>query len=105
MITRSKATALIAREHSGPEGAEQRLKELAIKLPVPPRPFGTYVEGVQTGKLLFLTGMLPTEGRGAKFIGRASARSSTWRRGARRLTSLPSMSSLLRGSIWDRSTK
>jgi len=32
MSTRSKATALIAREHSGPEGGEQRLKELAIKL-------------------------------------------------------------------------
>jgi hypothetical protein len=31
------------------------------------------VEGVQTGKLLFLTGMLPTEGRGAKFIGRVGA--------------------------------
>ena len=73
MSTRSKATALIAREHFGPEGAEQRLKELAIKLPVPPRPFGTYVEGVQTGKPLFLTGMLPTEGRGAKFIGRVGA--------------------------------
>jgi len=54
-------------------GAEQRLKELPIKLPVPPRPFGTYVEGVQTGKLVFLTGVLPTEGRGAKFIGRVGA--------------------------------
>ena len=73
MSTRSKATALIAREHSGPEGAEQRLKELAIKLPVSPKPFGTYVEAVQTGKLLFLTGMLPTEGRGAKFIGHVGA--------------------------------
>ena len=73
MSTRSRATALIAREHSGPEGAEQRLKELAIKLPVPPRPFGTYVEGVQTGKLLFLTGMLLAEGRGASFIGRVDA--------------------------------
>ena len=41
MSTRSKATALITREHSGPEGAEQRLKELGIKLPVPPEPFGT----------------------------------------------------------------
>jgi enamine deaminase RidA (YjgF/YER057c/UK114 family) len=28
---------------------------------------------VQTGNLLFLTGMLPTEGRGAKFIGRVGA--------------------------------
>jgi enamine deaminase RidA (YjgF/YER057c/UK114 family) len=53
--------------------AEQRLKELGIKLPKPPQPFGTYVEAVQTGNLLFLTGMLPTEGHGAKFIGRVGA--------------------------------
>src|SRR4029077_9130753 len=39
MSTRSKATALIRREHSGLEGAEQRLKELGIKLPAPPEPF------------------------------------------------------------------
>lgn len=50
--------------------AEQRLRELDIKLPAPPEPFGTYSEAVQTGNLLFLTGMLPTEGRSAKFIGR-----------------------------------
>jgi enamine deaminase RidA (YjgF/YER057c/UK114 family) len=54
-------------------GAEQRLKELGIKLPAPPEPFGTYVEAVQTGNLLFLTGMLPTEGHRAKFIGRVGA--------------------------------
>jgi enamine deaminase RidA (YjgF/YER057c/UK114 family) len=53
--------------------AEQRLKELGITLPAPPQPFGTYVEAVQTGNLLFLTGMLPTEGRAAKFIGRVGA--------------------------------
>ena len=53
--------------------AEQRLKDLGIKLPVPPEPFGTYAEAVQTGNLLFLTGMLPTEGRNAKFIGRVGA--------------------------------
>jgi enamine deaminase RidA (YjgF/YER057c/UK114 family) len=53
--------------------AEQRLKELEIKLPMPPEPFGTYTEAVQTGNLLFLTGMLPTEGRSAKFIGRLGA--------------------------------
>src|SRR5205809_4612823 len=56
-------------ESSRPASAEQRLKELGIKLPSPPQPFGTYVEAVQTGNLLFLTGMLPTEGREAKFIG------------------------------------
>jgi enamine deaminase RidA (YjgF/YER057c/UK114 family) len=49
------------------------LKELGIKLPAPPEPFGTYVEAVQTGNLLFLTGMLPTEGRVAKFVGRVGA--------------------------------
>jgi len=36
-------------------------------------PFGTYVEAVQTGNLLFLSGMLPTEGHGAKFIGSVGA--------------------------------
>ena len=49
------------------------MKELGIKLPAPPEPFGTYVEAVQTGNLLFLSGMLPTEGHGAKFIGRVGA--------------------------------
>ena len=53
--------------------AEQRLKELGIKLPVPPEPFGTYTEAIQSGNLLFLSGMLPTEGRVAKFIGRVGA--------------------------------
>jgi len=54
-------------------GAEQRLTELGIDLPPPPEPFGSYVEAVQTGNLLFLSGMLPTEGRGAKFTGRVGA--------------------------------
>jgi hypothetical protein len=48
-----------------PTRAEHRLKELGLKLPAPPEPFGTYVEAVQTGKQLFLTGILPTEGRAA----------------------------------------
>jgi len=58
---------------SGSVTAEQRLKELGVTLPSPPQPFGTYVEAVQTGNLLFLTGMLPTEGREPKFIGRLGA--------------------------------
>jgi enamine deaminase RidA (YjgF/YER057c/UK114 family) len=56
-----------------PTSADQRLKELGITLPAPPEPFGAYVEAVQTGSLLFLSGMLPTEGRTAKFIGRIGA--------------------------------
>lgn len=50
--------------------AEQRLKSLGIELGPAPKPFGAYVEAVQSGKLLFLSGMLPTEGREAKFVGR-----------------------------------
>ncbi len=64
---------MVTRKGPRPASAEQRLKELGIKLPVPPEPFGTYVEAVQTGNLLFLTGMLPTEGHGAKFIWRVGA--------------------------------
>ena len=56
-----------------PATAEQRLRQLDIKLPTPPEPFGIYAEAVQTGNLLFLTGMLPTAGREAKFIGRIGA--------------------------------
>src|SRR5258708_9629576 len=64
---------MVSAEGSRMVSAEQRLKELGIKLPAPPEPFGTYAEAVQTGNLLFLTGMLPTEGRVAKFIGRVGA--------------------------------
>jgi enamine deaminase RidA (YjgF/YER057c/UK114 family) len=64
---------MVKRDNSNSVSSEQRLKELGIKLPEPPTPFGTYVEAVQTGNLLFLTGMLPTEGRAAKFIGRVGA--------------------------------
>jgi len=53
--------------------AEQRIRELGVKLPTPPEPFGIYAEAVQTGNLLFLTGMLPTEGRTAKYVGRVGA--------------------------------
>src|ERR1700719_4302744 len=53
--------------------AEQRLRQLGINLPAPPEPFGIYAEAVQTGNLLFLTGMLPTVGSEAKFIGRIGA--------------------------------
>jgi enamine deaminase RidA (YjgF/YER057c/UK114 family) len=50
--------------------AEEQLRKLAIKLPPLPTPFGAYVEAVQTGNLLFLSGMLPAVGHEPKFIGR-----------------------------------
>ena len=64
---------MVAHQNARRADAEQRLRELAIKLPAPPQPFGVYVEAVQAGNLLFLAGMLPTEGREAKFIGRIGA--------------------------------
>jgi len=64
---------MVTREAVRPVSAEQRLKELGIVLPPPPEPFGTYVEAVRTGNLLFLSGMLPTVGHRAQFIGRVGA--------------------------------
>ena len=50
--------------------AEQRLKDLGISLPRPPTPLGAYVEAVQTGNLLFLSGTLPVEEGIPRFLGR-----------------------------------
>jgi enamine deaminase RidA (YjgF/YER057c/UK114 family) len=74
--TAMMAGALIsmAAAHSGAQASpEQRVRELGLTLPTPVEPFGTYVEAVQTGNLLFLSGMLPTEDRAAKFTGRVGA--------------------------------
>jgi enamine deaminase RidA (YjgF/YER057c/UK114 family) len=53
-----------------PGGAERRLVELGIELPAPPTPFGSYVETLQTGNLLFLSGMLPVIDHKPKYVGR-----------------------------------
>ena len=50
--------------------AERRLRELGIVLPPAPTPLGAYVEAVQTGNLLFLSGTLPVVGGVPKFLGR-----------------------------------
>jgi enamine deaminase RidA (YjgF/YER057c/UK114 family) len=51
-------------------GAEQRLQELGIELPQAPKPLGAYVESVQSGALLFLSGTLPMENGASRFYGR-----------------------------------
>jgi enamine deaminase RidA (YjgF/YER057c/UK114 family) len=51
-------------------GAEHRLRDLGIELPRAPTPLGAYVEAVQTGNLLFLSGTLPVEGGVPRFLGR-----------------------------------
>ena len=49
--------------------AEDRLATLGIHLPDAPTPFGAYVPAVQTGNLLFLSGMLATSGHTAAAVG------------------------------------
>jgi enamine deaminase RidA (YjgF/YER057c/UK114 family) len=49
--------------------AEERLRNLGIQLPEAPTPFGAYVPAVQTGTLLFLSGMLATSGHTATVVG------------------------------------
>ena len=53
-----------------PPTPERRLQELGIRLPAPPVPFGSYVEAVQTGSLLFLSGMLPVVDHKPQYVGR-----------------------------------
>jgi enamine deaminase RidA (YjgF/YER057c/UK114 family) len=50
--------------------AEERMSALGIVLPPPPIPLGAYVEAVQTGNLLFLSGTLPVESGAVRFQGR-----------------------------------
>ena len=61
---------MVSSHGAQPECAERRLKELGIELTPAPTPFGAYVESVQTGNLLYLSGMLPAVGHEPKFVGR-----------------------------------
>jgi enamine deaminase RidA (YjgF/YER057c/UK114 family) len=72
-MTADANSRVMTGDNARPASAEQRLQALGITLPAPPEPFGTYVEAVQTGNLLFLSGMLPTEGHAARYVGRVGA--------------------------------
>lgn len=61
---------MVGAKGSQPGSAERRLQDLGIQLPAAPTPFGTYVETVQTGNLLFFSGMLPVVDHKPKYIGR-----------------------------------
>jgi enamine deaminase RidA (YjgF/YER057c/UK114 family) len=64
---------------NGPQlgGVDRRLQDLGIQLPAAPTPFGTYVEAVQTGSLLFLSGMLPVVDHKPKYLGRLGKKLDT----------------------------
>jgi enamine deaminase RidA (YjgF/YER057c/UK114 family) len=72
--------------------AERRLKELGIDLPRPPTPLGAYVEAVQAGNLLFLSGTLPVEAGVPKFLGRIGGELSI--EDGRRATRLAALNAL-----------
>jgi enamine deaminase RidA (YjgF/YER057c/UK114 family) len=79
-------------EAARPISAERRLQELGITLPAPPEPFGAYAEAVETGNLLFASGMLPTEGREPRVTGRVGAELNVEEgRAAARLAALNSL--------------
>jgi enamine deaminase RidA (YjgF/YER057c/UK114 family) len=72
--------------------ADGRLRELHIELPHPPAPLGAYVEAVQAGNLLFLSGTLPVDGGVPKFLGRIGAELSVEQ--GRRATRLAALNAL-----------
>ncbi|KAB2876590.1 MAG: RidA family protein [Bauldia sp.] len=47
-----------------------RLKSLGLELPAPAKPAANYVPTVITGKLLFVSGQVPTAADGVKFVGK-----------------------------------
>ena len=55
---------------SSQPNAESRLQALGVVLPKGPHPLGAYVESVQSGNLLFLSGMLPVKDGKLQFVGR-----------------------------------
>jgi len=61
---------VVSVQGSQASSAERRLQELGIELPAAPTPFGSYVETVQTGHLLFFSGMLPVVDHKPKYVGR-----------------------------------
>jgi enamine deaminase RidA (YjgF/YER057c/UK114 family) len=61
---------MVSAKGSQAASAERRLQDLGIVLPDAPHPLGAYIEAVQSGSLLFLSGMLPIKDGKLQYIGR-----------------------------------
>ncbi|HEU4635296.1 MAG TPA: RidA family protein [Edaphobacter sp.] len=61
---------MVSAKNPQPANAERRLAELGVVLPPVPTPLGAYVESLQAGKLLYLSGVLPMVAGKPLFIGR-----------------------------------
>jgi enamine deaminase RidA (YjgF/YER057c/UK114 family) len=55
---------------------EERLKQMGIVLPAAPKPLGAYTPAVQSGTLLFISGMVPVVDGRPHTIGRLGAERS-----------------------------
>lgn len=69
----SMAIALPAVAQDERYDPEARLKELGIELPEPPKPVANYVNGVETGNLIFLAGKGPRASDGTELRGKLGA--------------------------------
>jgi enamine deaminase RidA (YjgF/YER057c/UK114 family) len=56
-----------------PSGAEQRLRELGIELPPPPKPVAVYVPAVRSGNTLYASGHGPRKPDGKLITGKVGA--------------------------------
>ena len=72
LATASEA-APVALESPQGASAEQRLRELGIELPPPPRPIAVYVPAVRTGNVLFTAGHTPRGPDGSPLVGKIGA--------------------------------
>jgi enamine deaminase RidA (YjgF/YER057c/UK114 family) len=61
---------MVSPKSSHTVSAENRLQDLGIVLPNTPHPLGAYVEAVQSGNLLFLSGTLPIKDGKPQYVGR-----------------------------------
>jgi enamine deaminase RidA (YjgF/YER057c/UK114 family) len=61
---------MVSPKSSHTVSAENRLQDLGIVLPNTPQPLGAYVEAVQSGNLLFLSGTLPIKDGKPQYVGR-----------------------------------
>src|SRR3569833_981043 len=61
---------MVSRTDRRDSGGESRLESLGITLPNAPTPLGSYVEVVEAGGLLFLSGMLPVIDHKPAYVGK-----------------------------------
>lgn len=55
---------------------ETRLAELGIKLPIPPKPAGSYIPVITTGNLAFVSGQIPIKDDKVSFTGKVPSERS-----------------------------